>query len=43
MNRNESIIKKIKGLLAIADDAKNDEESQSAFLLAQKLMIKHDI
>lgn len=41
--RNESIIKKIKGLLAIADDAKNDEESQSAFLLAQKLMIKHDI
>ncbi|WP_431818831.1 DUF2786 domain-containing protein [Bacillus pumilus] len=43
MNRNESIIKKIKGLLAIADDSKNDEESQSAFLLAQKLMIKHDI
>lgn len=43
MNRNESIIKKIKGLLAIADDGKNDEESQSAFLLAQKLMIKHDI
>ncbi|MEK4448670.1 DUF2786 domain-containing protein [Bacillus sp. FSL M8-0052] len=41
--RNESIIKKIKGLLAIANDNKNDEESQSAFLLAQKLMMKHDI
>lgn len=40
---NESIIKKIKGLLAIANDNKNDEESQSAFLLAQKLMMKHNI
>ncbi|MFJ7982299.1 DUF2786 domain-containing protein [Lysinibacillus xylanilyticus] len=40
---NESIIKKIKGLLAIANDNKNDEESQSAFLLAQKLMLKHKI
>ncbi|QAW06651.1 DUF2786 domain-containing protein (plasmid) [Bacillus subtilis] len=42
-SRNEAIIKKVKGLLAIANDNKNDEESQSAFLLAQKLMIKHDI
>ena len=40
---NESIVKKIKGLLAIANDNKNDEESQSAFLLAQKLMLKHNI
>lgn len=40
---NESIVKKIKGLLAIANDNKNDEESQSAFLLAQKLMLKHKI
>ena len=40
---NESIIKKIRGLLAIANDHQNDEESQSAFLLAQKLMIKHSI
>lgn len=40
---NEAIIKKIKGLLAIANDNKDDEESQSAFLLAQKLMIKHNI
>lgn len=40
---NEAIIKKIKGLLAIANDHKDDEESQSAFLLAQKLMIKYNI
>lgn len=42
-NRNETIISKIKGLLALANDHKNDEESQSAFILAQKLMIKYDI
>lgn len=42
-NRNDGIIKKIKGLLAIANDNKNDEESQSAFIMAQKLMIKYDI
>ncbi|RKJ45999.1 DUF2786 domain-containing protein, partial [Butyricicoccus sp. 1XD8-22] len=43
MERNDSIIKKIRGLLAIANDEKNDEESQTAFILAQKLMIKHNI
>ncbi|MES1045566.1 DUF2786 domain-containing protein [Heyndrickxia oleronia] len=42
-DRNEGIIKKIKGLLAIANDNKNDEESQSAFMMAQKLMMKYDI
>lgn len=42
-NKNESIIKKIQGLLAIANDQKNDEESQSAFMMAQRLMMKHDI
>lgn len=41
--RNEGIIKKIKGLLAIASDNKDDEESQSAFIMAQKLMLKYDI
>lgn len=41
--RNASIIKKIKGLIAIANDEKNDEESQSAFIMAQKLMMKHNI
>jgi len=44
MNRsNEKIIKKVKGLLAIAKDERNDEESQSAFILAQKLMIQYEI
>lgn len=41
--RNEAIIRKIKGLLAIAEDNKDDEESQSAFIMAQKLMMKHNI
>lgn len=42
-NRNESIIEKIKGLLALANDHKNDEECQTAFIMAQKLMVKYDI
>ncbi|MEK5332721.1 DUF2786 domain-containing protein [Lysinibacillus sp. FSL W8-0992] len=42
-NRNESIIEKIKGLLALANDNQNDEECQTAFMMAQKLMIKYDI
>lgn len=43
MYANDKIIKKVKGLLALANDTPNDEESQAAFLLAQKLMIKHNI
>jgi len=43
MKKNDKIIKKVKGLLAIARDEKNDEESQSAFVLAQKLMIQYEI
>ncbi|MCJ7840531.1 DUF2786 domain-containing protein [Lederbergia sp. NSJ-179] len=42
-NRNDAIINKIKGLLAIANDHKNDEECQTAFIMAQKLMMKYDI
>lgn len=42
-SRNESIIQKIKGLLAIANDHKNDEECQTAFVMAQKLMMKYEI
>lgn len=42
-SRNESIIQKIKGLLAIANDHKNVEECQTAFVMAQKLMIKYEI
>lgn len=41
--RNDSIVTKIKGLLALANDHKDDAESQSAFIMAQKLMIKYDI
>ena len=40
---NQKIIKKIKGLLALSKDSANDEECQSAFLLAQKLMIQYQI
>lgn len=43
MSNNQKIIKKVKGLLALANDTPNDEESQAAFLLAQKLMIKHNV
>lgn len=39
----QKIIRKIQGLLAIARDEKNDKESQSAFLLAQKLMVQYGL
>ncbi len=42
-DKNNRIIKKIKGLLAISKDNANDEECQSAFVLAQKLMIQYQI
>ena len=41
--RNYSIIKKIKGLLALANNNSNDEEAQTAFIMAQKLMLKNNI
>lgn len=43
MSKNEKIIRKIQGLLKIAEDERNDEECQAAFLLAQKLMIQYQI
>jgi hypothetical protein len=43
MENNQKIIKKIRGLLAISKDTANDNECQSAFLLAQKLMIQYQI
>lgn len=42
-NKLDAIIRKVKGLMAIANDAADDDEAQSAFLLAQKLMLKHNI
>ena len=41
--RNKSIITKIRGLLALANDHKDDEECQIAFIMGQKLMLKYDI
>ena len=40
---SEKIIKKIKNLMELAQDNPSDEEGQSALLMAQKLMLKHDI
>ncbi|TLQ49483.1 DUF2786 domain-containing protein [Ruoffia tabacinasalis] len=40
---NDKIISKIKELLALSRDNNQDEESQSAFLLAQRLMLKHQL
>lgn len=40
---NKQIIEKIKGLLKLANDNRSDEEGQSAFALAQRLMLKHKI
>ena len=39
----EKMIEKIKGLIAISQDKDDDAEGQSAFLLAQKLMVKYKI
>ena len=35
-NENQKIITKVKGLLDVAKDNNQDEEAQTAFLLAQK-------
>lgn len=39
----EGIIRKIKGLMAVANGHANEEEAQSAFVMAQKLMMKYNI
>lgn len=43
MSVNDKILEKIKNLLSLAEDGGNDEESQTALLMAQKLMLKHKI
>lgn len=40
---NDKIILKVQNLLELAYDAPNDEEGQSALLMAQKLMVKHNL
>lgn len=37
------IIEKVKNLLELAYDSPNDEEGQTALLMAQKLMVKHNL
>ena len=39
----EKIIEKIKNLVELAQDNPSDEEGQTALLMAQKLMLKHDV
>ena len=43
MNPNDKILDKIRNLLELAEDGNQDEESQTALLMAQKLMLKHKI
>lgn len=43
MSENSKILQKIKNLLSLAEDGNNDEESQTALLMAQKLMLKYKI
>lgn len=40
---SEKIIEKVRNLLELAYDAPGDEEGQTALLMAQKLMVKHNI
>lgn len=40
---SDKIIVKVQNLLELAYDAPNDEEGQSALLMAQKLMVKHNL
>lgn len=39
----EDVLRKVKGLLATANENVNEQEAQTAFALAQKLMVKHNI
>lgn len=40
---NDKILAKIKNLLELAEDGGDDEESQTALLMAQKLMLKYKV
>ena len=39
MNPNDKILDKIRNLLELAEDGNQDEESQTALLMAQKLTV----
>lgn len=40
---SDKIIEKIKNLMELAQDNPSDEEGQTALLMAQRLMLKHDV
>lgn len=40
---DNKILSKVQNLLELAYDAPNDEEGQTALLMAQKLMVKHNL
>jgi|SRR5690625_821477 len=42
-NKNDRIIRRIKGLLSLAEDEGNMNESQQAFLQAQEIMVKYGV
>ena len=43
IDMDNKIIEKIQNLLELAYDAPNDEEGQTALLMAQRLMVKHNL
>lgn len=43
VKEKEDVIRKIKKSLALANDKANEQESQTAMLMAQKLMAKHNL
>lgn len=43
VNDNDRIIRRVKSLLKLAEDNSNMEESQSAFMQAQQMMLKHGV
>lgn len=41
--RNDKILRKVKRLLALSENNPNEEEAQSAFVMAQRLMIENEL
>ena len=41
--RNDKILRKVRRLLALSENNPNEEEAQSAFVMAQRLMIENDL
>ncbi|MCF3941588.1 DUF2786 domain-containing protein [Oceanobacillus alkalisoli] len=41
--RNEKVIRRVKRLLALSENNPNEEEAQSAFVMAQRIMLENDL